>query len=205
MSPLLQSLPKQWTHSTVAPREAEVTDLLNSQSLFLYFGHGSGIQYVRNRSVRRLPQCPTTWLMGCSSSAVTDHGTFEPSGMVLSYMAAGAPAVVGTLWDVTDKDCDRASVKSGEAWGLWEAGEAYKLLAVKGKKNKVETEQARGARAPAKSVAAAQKRAANTKMSTTTERVSLVQAVRMGREECYLRYLNGAALVVYGIPVFLDD
>ena len=36
-------------------------------------------------------------------------------------------------------------------------------------------------------------------------RVSLAEAARRGRRECYLRYLNGAACVVYGIPVFLDD
>jgi separase len=153
--------------------------------------------------------------MGCSSSAVTDHGAFEPSGMVLSYMAAGSPAVVGTLWDVTDKDCDRASVKTGEAWGLWaaaDAADAYRLLAVKAKKSRPDTEQPRGARvAAAKSAGAGQKRAAAAAkgsaaaVAAADERVGLVQAVRMGREECYLRYLNGAALVVYGIPVFLDD
>jgi separase len=36
------------------------------------------------------------------------------------------------------------------------------------------------------------------------ERASLVEAVRLGRDECYLKYLNGAAMVVYGIPVYLD-
>jgi separase len=35
-------------------------------------------------------------------------------------------------------------------------------------------------------------------------RASLVEAVRLGRDECYLKYLNGAAMVVYGIPVYLD-
>ena len=38
--------------------------------------------------------------------------------MLASYLTAGAPAVVGMLWDVTDKDCDRFAVKAGELWGL---------------------------------------------------------------------------------------
>jgi separase len=144
--------------------------------------------------------------MGCSSSAMTDHGDFEPSGMVLSYLAAGSPAVVGTLWDVTDKDCDRASVKAGEVWGLWEAGEAHKSLAVKGRKGrKANAEPVQDAATPAATTGRGKRRAGQARETPGSDRVSLVEAVRTSREECYLRYLNGAAIVVYGIPVFLDD
>jgi separase len=34
--------------------------------------------------------------------------------------------------------------------------------------------------------------------------IGLDEAVRDARKACYLRYLNGAAAVVYGIPVYLD-
>jgi len=34
-------------------------------------------------------------------------------------------------------------------------------------------------------------------------RMCLSEAVAKSRGECYLRYLNGAAMVVYGVPVFL--
>lgn len=33
----------------------------------------------------------------------------DPEGVALSYLAAGAPCVVGNLWDVTDKDIDAFS------------------------------------------------------------------------------------------------
>lgn len=34
-------------------------------------------------------------------------------------------------------------------------------------------------------------------------KMCLSEAVARSRGECYLRYLNGAAMVVYGVPVFL--
>jgi separase len=47
--------------------------------------------------------------MGCSSGALRSlapAAEFDPTGMVLAYMQAGAPAVVGNLWEVTDRDLD---------------------------------------------------------------------------------------------------
>ncbi|KAK4153760.1 peptidase family C50-domain-containing protein, partial [Chaetomidium leptoderma] len=91
-----------------APTEAEFASALTSGLVLLYFGHGSGAQYIRSRTIRRLDRCrATVLLMGCSSAALADNGEFEPSGPVWNYMMAGCPAVVGTLWDVTDRDVDR--------------------------------------------------------------------------------------------------
>ena len=58
-------------------------------------------------------------LMGCSSGRLVSVNSsrtsppknlsleYEPEGMALSYLCAGAPCVVGNLWDVTDRDIDR--------------------------------------------------------------------------------------------------
>lgn len=58
-------------------------------------------------------------LMGCSSGRLMSVNRknskslenipvhFEPEGIALSYLSAGAPCVVGNLWDVTDRDIDR--------------------------------------------------------------------------------------------------
>ncbi|KAF2399345.1 hypothetical protein EJ06DRAFT_495058 [Trichodelitschia bisporula] len=158
LQPYLRGLGREWAHQTAPPSESELAHLAADNDLLLYFGHGSGAQFARPRAIRKLGRCATTWLMGCSSAAVTEHGEFEPSGMVLAYLAAGAPAVVGTLWDVTDRDCDRAAIRLGEVWGLWDGTETGK---------------------------------------------SLVEAVVQSRDACYLRHLNGAAFVVYGVPVYL--
>mmetsp|Transcript_25892 Transcript_25892/g.39783 ORF Transcript_25892/g.39783 Transcript_25892/m.39783 type:complete len:778 (-) Transcript_25892:1210-3543(-) len=61
----------------------------------------------------------TVILMGCSSGKLESVNRkesmspmkspifYEPEGIVLSYLCAGAPCVIGNLWDVTDRDIDR--------------------------------------------------------------------------------------------------
>ncbi|KAL2825714.1 peptidase family C50-domain-containing protein [Aspergillus pseudoustus] len=148
------------------PTEEEFKDGLESKSLFLYFGHGSGAQYIRGRTVKRLDRCAVTFLMGCSSGTLTEAGEYEPYGTPMNYLQAGSPALVATLWDVTDKDIDRFAKATFEDWGLLGAcGEAVGEDA----------------------------------------KVALDAAVSRSRQSCVLKYLNGAAPVVYGIPgVFLE-
>lgn len=62
---------------------------LQEQEMFLYFGHGSGDQYLSARALRRLPQCASALLMGCSSGSLSSAGCYEPSGPVLAYLMAG--------------------------------------------------------------------------------------------------------------------
>lgn len=208
LQPCLSSLPPSWTHRTNAPTETELETNLASNDLFLYFGHGSGAQYIRPRSIKKLEKAPVTWLMGCSSSAIADNGEFEPSGMVLAYLQAGAPAIVGTLWDVTDRDCDRASAEIGQRWGLWKISATTQKL-LKGKKRSEETETARAPKTPARKSKKAGGSGDEVKARDGSREpykgTSLTEAVLTGRDACYLRYLNGAAFVVYGVPVCLVD
>ncbi|KAK0748788.1 peptidase family C50-domain-containing protein [Apiosordaria backusii] len=135
------------------PTEPEFEGFLSDKDLLLYFGHGSGAQYIRGRTIRRLDRCKATvLLMGCSSAALTEAGEFEPSGPAWNYMLAGSPAVVGTLWDVTDRDIDRFAGRMLE-------GE---------------------------------------------KKMSLVEAVAEAREGgCRFRFVTAAAVVVYGVPVYV--
>ncbi|RMJ22808.1 separase [Aspergillus sp. HF37] len=140
------------------PSEEEFKHALESRSLLLYFGHGSGAQYIRGRTIKRLERCAVTFLMGCSSGTLTEAGEYEPYGTPMNYLQAGSPAFVATLWDVTDKDIDRFARSTFERWGLLGRGEDR----------------------------------------------ALDEAVGKSRGACVLRYLNGAAPVVYGVPgVFL--
>lgn len=162
-----------------APLEDEFETALSKSDVFLYFGHGSGAQYIRGKTIRKLDKCkPATFLMGCSSAALTEAGEFECYGPVWNYMMAGCPAVVGTLWDVTDRDIDRFAGRTFEEWGLFGKGtfkeknqptadEGYESAAGNGVKQ------------------------------------SLVEAVARSRDACRFRYLNAAAVVVYGIPVYV--
>ncbi|TAQ87763.1 hypothetical protein B7494_g3918 [Chlorociboria aeruginascens] len=101
------------------PTEAEIKSSLESKDLFLYFGHGSGAQYIRAKEIRKLDKCAVAVLMGCSSGALLEAGEFEPYGTPINYLHAGCPALVATLWDVTDKDIDRFAKKAFEHWGLF--------------------------------------------------------------------------------------
>ncbi|TID20845.1 Peptidase C50 separase [Venturia nashicola] len=217
IQPLLQTLPDSWTHSLSAQDERGFASLLANNEIMLYFGHGCGSQYIRSRAVKKLAlaeagrvsTCATTWLMGCSSAVVNENGVFEPDGMALAYITAGAPAVVGTLWDVTDKDCDRASVKAGELWGLWDIPAESTSKISKGKGKEVETARNGGVAARRKLFESKAKEDVRMKRGVSPEpvkrRMDLSRAVARGRESCYLKYLNGAAMVTYGIPVYLRD
>lgn len=170
------------------PQEKEFEEALHDGSLMLYFGHGGGAQYIRGCKIRKMTKCAVTLLMGCSSAKMTECGVYEPYGTPWNYVNGGSPAVVGNLWDVTDRDIDRFAMRLMNEWGLVAANDAL---------------------ASASTTAAATKRA-KTKTETETRSlgkrglVSLDQAVAEARDECLLRYLNGAAPVMYGIPVFLE-
>ncbi|MCJ1438353.1 hypothetical protein MMC27_007741 [Xylographa pallens] len=175
------------------PSEVEIAASLSSRSIYLYFGHGSGSQYISSRVVRKLDRCAVALLMGCSSGTMTEEGEYESHGVPMTYLQAGAQAVVGTLWDVTDKDIDRFSLSVLENWGLSEQSvDIQDRSSVKGVKGKGR------ARAGAAAMPAFENR-------PHTPAMSLDQAVAKGREACFLKYLNGAAPVVYGTPVFLSS
>jgi separase len=180
------------------PTEAEFESYLREKELFLYFGHGSGAQYIRGRNIKRLERCAVTFLMGCSSSKMVECGEFEPYGVPWNYMHASAPAVVGTLWDVTDKDIDRFAMKTFMEWGL--IGE------------ETLTEEVTGGKKSGNNVKAKAKAKLNGRQlppqllpnrAAPKQKVALDEAVANARSSCVLRYLNGAAPVIYGIPIVL--
>ncbi|KAM0712741.1 hypothetical protein Q7P35_000188 [Cladosporium inversicolor] len=173
------------------------------------------------------------WLMGCSSGAVTEYGELEPQAVPLAYLNAGMKkspssspeaepsqsgkclSIVATLWDVTDKDIDRFSLTIGEEWGLWpSSAEPAKAPSKTPKKRERLVAPSTPPRAPktpktprvVKTPAAAKTPARSRSRSAAGSPhvpTSLAGAVAKSRDACYLRYLNGAAPVVYGVPVYL--
>jgi len=186
----LQGLPEWKTIVQREPTETEMKDCLENHEILLYFGHGSGGQYIRSRTIKKLRKCAVALLMGCSSGALTDAGEFEPYGTPMNYMHAGCPAMLATLWDVTDKDIDKFSNAVLEKWGL--LGKAMPPVP--------SSPQRKSAKQRGKSKV---KDAEETK-AVEKGPVSLDEAVAQARESCLLKYLNGAAPVVYGVPVFLS-
>jgi separase len=235
MSPLLDSLTKltdsSWK-STVnkIPSEKDFAAALSEKSMFLYFGHGSGNQYIRNRTIKKLDKCAeVVWLMGCSSGRVIEHGDYEPTSVPLSYLVAGkrlehtgttedetkyrndnreglCMAVVATLWDVTDKDIDRFAVEVGEHWGLWSSAPApspRELAPPKTPRKRGRSVPKTPSKTPSRTPGGRSRSRLVMRDEESTRARSLSEAVMLGRDACNLRYLNGAATVVYGIPVYL--
>ena len=175
------------------PTESEMKNLLENNEVVLYFGHGSGSQYIRSRVIKRLEKCAVALLMGCSSGALTEAGEFESYGTPINYMHAGSPAVVATLWDVTDKDIDKFSQTVLEEWGLFGKSTPPPPAPTKSPTKKNTTRKGKNTieMVPGN-------------VDRGKDGVSLDEAVSRGRDSCILKYLNGAAPVVYGIPVFLS-
>ncbi|KAG8650212.1 hypothetical protein MANES_07G013200v8 [Manihot esculenta] len=99
-----------------APTAEELSSALKSHDLFLYFGHGSGAQYISQQEIQKLENCAATLLMGCSSGSLSLHGCYTPQGTPLSYLLAGSPIIVANLWEVTDKDIDRFGKAMLDGW-----------------------------------------------------------------------------------------
>ncbi|KAG9091002.1 hypothetical protein FRC06_000783 [Ceratobasidium sp. 370] len=109
-SPWLKRMTKEagWTGIIGRkPSEEEMARSLAGADLFMYFGHGGGEQFIRSQKVRHLQRCAAAMLWGCSSGAMRDMGDFDPVGTPYHYMLAGCPTLIATLWDVTDRECDR--------------------------------------------------------------------------------------------------
>ena len=84
---------EEW--KSITPHDLQpqhVSDILATSDLFLYFGHGSGKQYVFNSVVSNKVLYAVVVLMGCSSGAVVRlEGDLEPDGDILAYLLSGVP------------------------------------------------------------------------------------------------------------------
>lgn len=106
-----------------APLGLESCIDLTSYTLYIYMGHGTGEQYVspskiQHNNEHKDKHLPVVFLMGCSSGAFQYRGNFDQDSIVLEYLFKKSPAVVATLWDVTDKDIDRFTMACLEHWGV---------------------------------------------------------------------------------------
>jgi separase len=108
---------------------------------------------------------------------------------------------LANLWDVTDRDLDRFTKATLDRWGLFdERAETFRDTQA-GRKVTHQmlsySESSSSDDEPIRPIVAAAK-------STTKDTgVSLCDAVAASRDACVLRYLTGAAPIVYGIPVKL--
>ncbi|KAJ1159936.1 hypothetical protein NDU88_000440 [Pleurodeles waltl] len=106
---------RDWFHSESkwsgvtgkAPTPEQVQAALTQHDLYIYAGHGAGAYFLDGQSLIRLDCSAVSLLFGCSSAALAVRGKLEGAGIILKYLMAGCPLVLGNLWDVTDRDIDR--------------------------------------------------------------------------------------------------
>ncbi|KAL9818505.1 Separase [Arabidopsis thaliana] len=189
------------------PSAIELTEALETHDLFLYFGHGSGAQYIPRREIEKLDNCSATFLMGCSSGSLWLKGCYIPQGVPLSYLLGGSPAIVATLWDVTDRDIDRFGKALLEAWlqersdsssegGCSQCESLANDLAAMTLKGTKRSRKPSSRNKPAQSdVDGSGKIECNHK-----HRRKIGSFIAAARDACNLQYLIGAAPVCYGVP-----
>jgi separase len=170
--------------------------------------------------LRKFRSCPASLLWGCSSGRLKARGVHDALGTALYYLIAGAPFVVGNLWDVTDKDIDKLCMAhmqrtfpaveggpvsptitaggdaGGKAGAEGKSGSSGKGGAVRGK--------------PAENSASGASAAAETSSdhsvgSNIEGSTHAAQALAKCRDVCRMPFAVGAAPVVYGIPALLVE
>ncbi|KAJ3602515.1 hypothetical protein NHX12_030269 [Muraenolepis orangiensis] len=98
------------------PDSARLQEAVATKHLYIYVGHGAGARYLDGRKLLKQEMRAASLLFGCSSAALAVRGDLEGTGIILNYLMAGCPLVLGTLWDVTDRDIDRFTMALLESW-----------------------------------------------------------------------------------------
>ncbi|XP_076013098.1 separin [Genypterus blacodes] len=100
----------------VAPESGQLEEALATKDLYIYVGHGAGTRFLNSQMMLKRQMRAASLLFGCSSAALAVRGELEGHGIVLNYLMAGCPFVLGNLWDVTDRDIDRFTKALLESW-----------------------------------------------------------------------------------------
>ncbi|KAK4739682.1 hypothetical protein R3W88_003379 [Solanum pinnatisectum] len=187
-----------------APAVEELAEALKSHDLFIYFGHGSGAQYIPEHEVKKLESCAATLLMGCSSGSLYLHGCYAPRGAPLCYLFAGSPVIVANLWEVTDKDIDRFGKSMLDAILRERSIVSFRCDQCDTLSDKLESlkisDRKRSERVKTKKDTTAEM--CNNIISTNhcNHRPKIGSFMGQAREACTLPFLIGAAPVCYGVP-----
>lgn len=109
-------LDKYRWHVVCGQPTTDLKAMLRKYNLFLFFGHGAGIDFLGHLQFNMSSWQSTMILMGCSSGALRDSTHSSSDIPVVCYLVAGSPAILANLWDVTDAEIDRFSVSLLNSW-----------------------------------------------------------------------------------------
>nr|XP_043623197.1 separase [Erigeron canadensis] len=187
--------------SGTSPSVDELSVALKSHDLFIYLGHGSGVQYIPGDEIQKLERCAATLLMGCSSGSLSLNGSYTPKGAPLYYLFAGSPVIIANLWDVTDKDIDRFGKAMLDAWikaRSTTSVDCAQCTEISEKLNDMNVDG--GKRKGKKKISQSKSTDAITSRLICKHRPKMGAFMGESRKACTLPYLIGAAPVCYGVP-----
>ncbi|CAJ1421552.1 unnamed protein product [Effrenium voratum] len=109
------------------PAPAEVLDELCRNDVFVYLGHGERARQLLRQDRVRMPGTAhdgsgdlrsILMLLGCSSVKIRPQsvGAFECFGLPGRALLAGAPLVLGAMWDVLGGDLDKFACRLLQKW-----------------------------------------------------------------------------------------
>jgi hypothetical protein len=110
-------LPKWKVHANCAPSKEQVTEWLAKSNIYVYCGHGAGLQFFGYEDILKSSINSIVFLFGCGSVSLESTGFFnELRGSHLYYHMGLCPAVIGMLWTVTDFGTDCCTSKLFSSW-----------------------------------------------------------------------------------------
>ncbi|GMG56238.1 unnamed protein product [Ambrosiozyma monospora] len=160
----------------VKPQQQEIKNGLTKTNMYVYIGHGGGDQYIKSKAIKSMDSIPPTLLLGCSSGRLKQEGVFPPYGTAYNYLLGGCPMLLANLWDVTDKDIDKFTFELLEKWGLLVDYDSLDSFKM--------------------GLLGDDDEDSNLDMAT---------CIAQSRSVCKLKYLNGAAPILYGLPLKLSN
>ncbi|PWA91635.1 separase [Artemisia annua] len=86
------------------PTPEKLNKVLTTNDIFIYSGHGRGLEYMSTHKIRELDCCSSLLLMACSSGRLNLNGSHNPTGLILDYIISGSPSIASTLWPIRGED-----------------------------------------------------------------------------------------------------
>ena len=165
------------------PTQQEFLKGLQDSDVFLYCGHGGGNQFISRDTIEHTQIKAVAFLLGCSSSSMSElGGRVEMTSVYNSYLVAASPCVVGMLWPVLDEDVNAMTEKILKVWNSPKhsiSRARQEINDIQEKLNKLQLHDG------------------DREESTP----NLCEAVLAARKVA-ARFLNKAAIVVRGLPVW---
>ena len=168
--------------------QSKLVQKLENFDLYIYCGHGSSEKYMDRSIVEEASNMPVSLLMGCSSGKMLSTGEFDPTGFILSLLVGGSSTVVAYLWDVTDRDCDIICARILR--DIVRQQDFCEELVVSSRKNTKRFTSFLN-----------ELKLSNIKPPSREESKTIISSAALAKRYCYLPFLNGSALISYGLPL----